>query len=256
MTGHESSLPQSESWLTPPAIIEALGGWESFDLDPCGYPGQHEHMPTARAYYTEADNGLLLPWHGRVWLNPPYTRHLVGRFLGRMAAHGHGTALIFARTENDAFQRFVWRYATGILFIAGRLTFHRPDGSLGNFNGGAPSVLVAYGEDDMDILAAAPINGAFVPLRLRVHHLVKAFAADSTWAEALDSYMRANSGPVELSELYRAFSDHPKTRRNQHWREKLRQALQRGAYERVDRGVWRRARPKRERTMTAAESPG
>lgn len=101
-------------------------------------------------------------------------------------------------------------------------------------------MLIAYGEDDRDILAAAPIDGAFVPLRLRAQWLVRAFDGAATWGEALSAYMAAQPGPVPLGELYRAFVDHPKTRANQHWREKLRQALQRGAYERVEKGVWQR----------------
>lgn len=238
MGAHQSAAAKSHIWLSPPAIIEALGGWESFDLDPCAQPDQAEVLPTARAYYTKAENGLLMPWLGRVWLNPPYDPDLVNRFLGRMAEHGEGTALTFARTETEAFFRFVWDTASAVLFLRGRLNFHRPDGSRAGANGGAPSCLIAYGDDDRDILAAAPIDGAFIPLRLKASMLVRAFTS-STWAEALEAYMRAQRGPVALADLYRAFVNHPKARRNQHWREKLRQALQKGRFERVERGVWR-----------------
>jgi hypothetical protein len=240
MGSHQSARSQTDVWLTPPALIDALGGWESFDLDPCAQPDQAAVLPTARRYYTEAENGLLLPWVGRVWGNFPYSLALVTAFLGRMAEHDRGTALIFARTETDAFHRFVWGAASGLLFLRGRLNFHRPDGERAEANGGAPSVLIAYGEEDCEILASAAIDGAFVPLRLRTMLLVEAFRPGSTWAEALDAYMAAQPGAVPLGELYRAFADHPKTRRNQHWREKLRQALQRGEYERVEKGLWRR----------------
>lgn len=235
MGGHQSSRSRTEVWLTPPALIEALGGAESFDLDPCSLPNRP--WPTARQHYTKAENGLLLPWYGRVWLNPPYSPAALVRFLGRMAGHGQGTALIFARTETDAFHRFVWEAATGLLFLRGRLNFHAADGSRAD-NGGAPSVLIAYGSDDRDILAAAPIEGAFVPLRLRVSMLVE--IAAPTWRDALEAWFRDRDGPVALAEIYRAFSDHPKARRNQHWRDKLRQVLQRGRFERVDRGLWQR----------------
>lgn len=269
MGSHQSARSETDVWLTPPALIEALGGWQSFDLDPCAQPDQGGEpslrsgpgqplrgpvLPTARRIYTEAENGLLLPWEGRVWCNPPYALTLVTAFLGRMAGHGCGTALIFARTETDAFFRFVWGAASGLLFLRGRLNFHRPDGSRAAANGGAPSVLVAYGEDDRDILAAAPIDGAFVPLRLAKSVLVEwvsplsprsgedanRFGAPGTWADALEAYMAGQQGPVALGELYRAFLDHPKTMGNQHWRDKLRQVLQRGAYERVEKGVWQR----------------
>jgi hypothetical protein len=238
MGSHQSARSETDTWFSPPTILEALGGSESFDLDPCSHV--ERPWPTAREHYTQEDNGLLLPWFGRVWLNPPYSIALITRFLGRLADHGQGTALIFARTETDPFHRFVWGAAAGLLFLRGRLNFHRADGSRAEANGGAPSVLIAYGETDCEILAAAPIDGAFVPLRLKTQMLVRAFAAGSTWAEALDAYMVAQSGPVALGELYRAFVDHPKTRANQHWRDKLRQVLQRGQYERVDKGLWQR----------------
>jgi hypothetical protein len=236
MGSHQSAKSETDTWFSPPAIIEALGGADSFDLDPCSHV--ERPWPTARQHYVQEDNGLLLPWFGRVWLNPPYSITLITRFLGRLAEHDRGTALIFARTETDPFHRFVWGAASGLLFLRGRLNFHRADGSRAEANGGAPSVLIAYGEEDCEILAAAPINGAFVPLRLRA--FAHGFAAGGTWAEALDAYMRGRTGPIALGELYRAFADHPKTRANQHWRDKLRQVLQRGAFERVDKGLWQR----------------
>ncbi len=240
MGAHQSAKSETDVWLTPPAIIDALGGWENFDLDPSAQPDQAEVLPTARTYYSEEQNGLIMPWFGRVWLNAPYSLVLVTRFLGRMAEHDCGTALIFARTDTDAFHRFVYGAASGLLYLRGRLNFHRPDGSRAEANSGAPSVLIAYGETDCEILSVAPIDGHFEALRLKSQMLVQAFAVGSTWAEVLDGYMSRQNGPVALGELYRAFVDHPKSRANQHWRDKLRQVLQRGAYERVDKGVWRR----------------
>jgi hypothetical protein len=45
-----------------------------------------------------------------------------------MADHDHGTALLFARTETDAFRRYIWEAASGLLFLYGRLHFHDADG--------------------------------------------------------------------------------------------------------------------------------
>jgi hypothetical protein len=252
MGSHQSAKSQTNTWFSPPDILAALGGADSFDLDPCSHV--ERPWPTAKQHYTQEDNGLILPWSGRVWLNPPYSIALITRFLGRMAAHGQGTALIFARTETDPFHRFVWQAATGLLFLRGRLNFHvgldtwfeRPGepplfvaaGGRAPANGGAPSVLIAYGDDDRDILAAAPIDGHFVPLRLPVSILVSALS--TTWREALDGFFARHDGPVALADLYRAFAEHPKSRKNQHWRDKLRQVLQRGQFERVDKGLWQR----------------
>jgi hypothetical protein len=236
MGSHQSAKSQTDTWFTPPAIIEALGGVESFDLDPCS--PAFRPWPTARRHIGPEDNGLTQPWDGRVWLNPPYSIELLARFLGRMAAHGCGTALIFARTETEPFHRFVWQAATGLLFLRGRLNFHLADGRRAAANSGAPSVLIAYGCDDRDILAAAPIDGAFVPLRLPRSLVMPALS--QTWRDALADWFEGREGPVALGDLYRAFADHPKTQGNRHWRDKLRQVLQRGEFERVDKGLWQR----------------
>lgn len=240
MGSHHSAAPQSESWATPPFIIEALGGPQSFDLDPCAMIEQP--VETARHSYTIRDNGLLLPWYGRVWLNPPYSTALIGKFMGRMAAHGRGVALIFARTETDTFFRFVWDSATAVLFLKGRLSFVKPDGTIGrgrNAGAGAPSVLCAYGHDDADILAFCDLKGQFVPLR--IPRFVAALAILPTWSEAVRDWLLNQRGPVTLADIYRAFADHPKTRTNPNWRAKIRQVLQLGPYTRIDRGVWQAA---------------
>jgi hypothetical protein len=83
----------------------------------------------------------------------------------RMVEHGVGTALIFARTETAVFFETVWRAATAVLFIEGRLFFHRPDGSRAPANAGAPSCLVAYGQNDASQLKRSGIRGQFVPLK-------------------------------------------------------------------------------------------
>jgi hypothetical protein len=157
--GHQSARSQTDSWLTPPHIITTLGGPDSFDLDPCAFPG----WATAKRGICLPDDGLAAEWEGRVWLNPPYGSETFD-WLDRLADHGTGTALIFARTETSGFVRAVWRRATALLFIEGRLHFHRPNGVRAVANSGAPSVLVAYGAADAAILRRCSIPGAYVPL--------------------------------------------------------------------------------------------
>jgi hypothetical protein len=160
--GHQSHASDATVWLTPPHILDALG---PFDLDPCAAP-EPRPWPTAREHYTKADNGLTLRWQGRVWLNPPYGAVAMVPFMRRMADHNRGTALIFARTETALFREAVWDAATALLFLHGRLSFHRPDGERAGANAGAPSVLVAYGKDDAARLLGCGLPGAFVGLRL------------------------------------------------------------------------------------------
>jgi hypothetical protein len=160
MGGHQSARMDKDEWLTPPPILKALG---PFDLDPCAPVDRPWEM--AAQHYTVNDNGLLKPWHGRVWLNPPYgPPPIVGPWMRRMAEHNRGTVLIFARTETDLFFEMVWKQATALLFVRGRLYFHHVDGKRAAANAGAPSVLIAYGEDDARILKDCSIAGQYVPL--------------------------------------------------------------------------------------------
>ena len=82
----------------------------------------------------------------------------------RLANHGHGIALVFARTETKAFFRHVWPKASAMLFVRGRLTFHRPDGTTPKIghNSGGPSVLIGYGPDAAVRLLANSDIGAIV----------------------------------------------------------------------------------------------
>lgn len=156
MGSHQSAAMISDTWLTPPEMIQALG---AFDLDPCCPPVMP--WPTAKRMLSKRDNGLEVAWSGRVWLNPPYSREAV-LWLRKMAAHGTGTALVFARTETSWFFETVWRAATAVLFLEGRIHFHNERGERAKANAGAPSCLVAYGEIDAAILLDSGIAGHFV----------------------------------------------------------------------------------------------
>lgn len=159
---HQSPRNETDVWLTPPEIIRALG---PFDLDPCA-AAEPRPWDTAIRHYALPQNGLVLPWRGRVWLNPPYGNPaIVGPWMRRMAEHGRGTALIFARTETEVFFKTVWQAAKACLFMEGRLHFHHPDGSRAGNNAGAPSVLVAYSSADATRLKESGLRGHFVDLR-------------------------------------------------------------------------------------------
>lgn len=138
--GHTSPNGGHDEWLTPPRIIHALG---PFDLDPCSPIARP--WDTAAQHYTRIDDGLTKPWRGRVWLNPPYGKE-TGAWLKRLADHGNGIALVFARTETRMFFEHVWPKAKALLFLEGRLHFHYVDGQRAPANSGGPSVLIAYGE--------------------------------------------------------------------------------------------------------------
>lgn len=153
---HQSAQAETVVWLTPPYVLDALG---PFDLDPCACTDRP--WDTAARHYTAEDDGLAQTWDGFVWMNPPHGK-AAGAWLERLAGHGNGIALVFARTETAAFANHVWPKATALLFLDGRLSFHYPDGTKARANGGAPSVLIAYGEEAAKRLRTSGLAGAYV----------------------------------------------------------------------------------------------
>jgi hypothetical protein len=151
--GHQSARMGSDEWLTPPHILKALG---PFDLDPCAPIVRP--WDTAAKHYTVEDDGLAQTWVGRVWLNPPYGQQTEA-WMQRLAEHGNGIALIFARTETSIFFPWVWGRAKAVFFLRRRLHFHNVRGERAKANAGGPSALVAYGDLNTFALIKGAANG-------------------------------------------------------------------------------------------------
>jgi hypothetical protein len=142
---HRPNEGATPEWFTPPHVFDALG--IGFDLDVCAPPGGVPWIPAAR-HFTEADDGLAQLWEGRVWMNPPYGR-VTGVWMRKLAAHGNGVGLVFARTDVAWWHETVPR-ADAVCFFNGRLWFVPGDGQAAPGNAGAPSALVAYGSGCAD----------------------------------------------------------------------------------------------------------
>jgi hypothetical protein len=153
---HQRCIGITQVHCTPRWILDRLG---EFDLDPAA--ADPRPWDCAKNNFTEADNGLAQVWKGRVFVNPPFNRYVVGRWIERLANHGRGTALLHARTEAAWFEP-IWNSASGILFLADRIYFHRPDGSRQPANSGAPAVLAAWGSSDLAHLRTCGIAGELV----------------------------------------------------------------------------------------------
>lgn len=140
MSLHEKPIGATIEWYTPPELFRRLG--LSFDLDPAS-PGK-DVVPwiPATTHYTARENGLLQPWHGRVWLNPPYGEPGVA-FVQRLIEHGNGVALLPSRTETRIFQQAA-EAASSLCFLRDRLHFIRADGRQDRSS--FASVLLAYGD--------------------------------------------------------------------------------------------------------------
>lgn len=153
---HESPTNESVEWYTPPEIFEALG--LTFDLDPCSPGPGKSYVPTL-AHYTAEQNGLTSPWFGTVWMNPPYGPH-TKVWMEKLANHGDGIALVFARTDVNWFQKSGTR-ADMICFIHSRVRFFQGNITDRGGSPGAGSMLLAYGEKSVAALLQAGLGPCF-----------------------------------------------------------------------------------------------
>lgn len=72
-----------DSWMTPPHIIElAREMMTSIDLDPASHPVAQEYIKAKEFCALEiGKNGLDIEWYGNVWLNPPYSKGNIDKFV-------------------------------------------------------------------------------------------------------------------------------------------------------------------------------
>lgn len=84
---HMAPEIDSDQWFIPRPIAESIRTvLGCIDLDPMSCEDANE-VVQAKKIYTIKDNGLLKPWKGRVYLNPPYSRGNISRAVDKFAAH-------------------------------------------------------------------------------------------------------------------------------------------------------------------------
>lgn len=150
---------ESNEWYTPRYIFDALG--ETFDLDVACPPDGPRHVP-ATSWFTR--DALALPWHGFVWMNPPFGHQRHKRqWLAKFFQHGSGIALVPDRTSAPWFQEY-GRKADAILWVAPKIKFERPDGSRGEWPG-TGTALLASGDRAVSALVRSRLGFVTMPHR-------------------------------------------------------------------------------------------
>jgi len=67
LLSHENTEHYTPKYILD-AVISCMG---AIDLDPASNSQEIPNVPAAK-HYTAQDNGLVQPWDGRVYLNPPF----------------------------------------------------------------------------------------------------------------------------------------------------------------------------------------
>jgi ParB family chromosome partitioning protein len=129
---HVSQNSGENEWYTPPDLIEAarrvLG---AIDLDPATSLAANE-VVKAGQIFTREENGLNEPWHGRVWMNPPYAQPTITQFCAKLALHlidgdvSAAVVLVNNATETEWFQTLA-RVSIAVCFPRNRVQFWAPD---------------------------------------------------------------------------------------------------------------------------------
>jgi phage N-6-adenine-methyltransferase len=115
-------------WYTPTKYIDlarrCLG---EIELDPASSEAA-QRIVKATKYFTKANDALKEPWHGRVWLNPPYAQPYIADFVSKLVEQvelaniPEAILLTHNYTDTEWFHKAAGA-ADAICFTRGRIRF-------------------------------------------------------------------------------------------------------------------------------------
>ncbi|SRR6266568_527608 len=125
----------SNEWYTPSKYIEAAREvMGTIDLDPASCELANQ-VVKATKYYTKEDNGLMHPWYGNVWLNPPFGKtnnqsnqaFFTRKLLRDYFTNSIKQAILLITPKNTAgYFQALWQFP--ICFTNHNVIFYRPNG--------------------------------------------------------------------------------------------------------------------------------
>lgn len=131
---HVSFNSGNNEWYTPKEYIEAAYKTMGvINLDPASNEIANK-VVKAEKYYTADENGLEKAWNGNIWLNPPYSSDLIGKFADKLLSerknYTQAIVLVNNATETEWFNKIV-SISSAVCFPKGRVKFYTPDGKTG-----------------------------------------------------------------------------------------------------------------------------
>ena len=112
------NLDHSDNWATPKEFYDKLDDEFAFDFDPC---------PLNINKITNENDGLLINWGNRNYINPPYSRQLKEKFVLKAIEESKKgklcVMLLPVSTSTKLFHDHILPNAYDIRFIKGRIKF-------------------------------------------------------------------------------------------------------------------------------------
>lgn len=114
---------KTDLWETPQDFFDKLNDEFNFTLDVCALPENAK----CNHYYTPEQDGLVFPWVGVCWCNPPYGKE-IGLWVRRAwlaSASGNTVVMLLpARTDTKWFHDYIYKKSrVETRFVRGRLKF-------------------------------------------------------------------------------------------------------------------------------------
>jgi DNA N-6-adenine-methyltransferase (Dam) len=128
---------QKNEWYTPaPYIARARAVLGDIDVDPAS-SARAQQTVQARRYFDKEQNGLRQAWPGRVWLNPPYSPPLIGKFVNKLLMEWGARRMTACIALTHNYTDSTWFHdvlsaADAVCFTHGRVKFYDPEGVLAN----------------------------------------------------------------------------------------------------------------------------
>lgn len=150
MVKHSTKVVTSSkrhNWQTPNWLFEKLHEHMGFELDPCA-----ETDNLGLSYYNEKENGLEKSWRERVcFVNPPYgadQKKWIEKALNE--TRSISVFLIPARVDTKLWHDVIFKKASHICFLKGRVSFIDPQTKKKTNPSPFPSALVLFNANYFD----------------------------------------------------------------------------------------------------------
>jgi len=188
LLSHESTEHYTPQYILD-AVIACMG---AIDLDPCSNSREIPNVPAAR-HYTIQDNGLVQPWEGSVFINPPFGPGVEVWFSKlyqeRLAGRTTEAIVLWKSATETAAWKTLTRLSCRVCFPSARIRFTGPGDSSGStfspalfYIGEGPERFeVAFKEiGAVWVVPGVPNNAPYaplVPLWYPFENVVSTFAA-------------------------------------------------------------------------------